>query len=291
MQKVKIKSIKKLSEVHDRHDLTVNTTANFFANGILIHNTSHRCCNVLVDRKLSVFERLLSYLGVKISVKEWLYLNGTRRVVIGESKGKQFHDPTIRDLALNLFKGNLRKGETIYLEIVGYEPSGTPIMGSVNLTKFEDKAFQKRYNNTGNGMMVYSYGCEVGKCDFYVYKITQTNEDGKSIDYLWDDVVKRCDELGVKHVIEIDRFTISEFKLRHNIDPTNERDFQDKLLEILDGYAEGSDVVDPTHIREGVCIRVESNLNLKVYKHKGPTFKIAEGLVKDSGVIDTEECN
>ena len=51
---------------------------------------------------------------------EWKYLNGTRRVVIEESTGQQFHDPTIRDNAFNLFKDNLRKGETVYFEIVGF---------------------------------------------------------------------------------------------------------------------------------------------------------------------------
>ena len=40
MEQVKIKSIKKLPYKLDRYDLTINSTHNFFANGILIHNTS-----------------------------------------------------------------------------------------------------------------------------------------------------------------------------------------------------------------------------------------------------------
>ena len=40
MKKVKIKKITKLEEKLDRYDLTVSSTGNFFANGILIHNTS-----------------------------------------------------------------------------------------------------------------------------------------------------------------------------------------------------------------------------------------------------------
>ena len=38
---MKIKSIKKIDKL-DRYDLTVNTTHNFFANNVLIHNTSEK---------------------------------------------------------------------------------------------------------------------------------------------------------------------------------------------------------------------------------------------------------
>ena len=47
MKLVKIKSIKKLDKVYDRYDLTICSTNNFYANDILIHNTSHVIGNVL----------------------------------------------------------------------------------------------------------------------------------------------------------------------------------------------------------------------------------------------------
>lgn len=50
MEKVKIKSIKKLNQKYDRYDLTVSSTNNFYANGILIHNTSAVFGNILVKR-------------------------------------------------------------------------------------------------------------------------------------------------------------------------------------------------------------------------------------------------
>ena len=40
MEKVKLKKITKLEKKLDRYDLTISSTGNFFANGILIHNTS-----------------------------------------------------------------------------------------------------------------------------------------------------------------------------------------------------------------------------------------------------------
>ena len=40
-KQLRITSIKKINK-RDRYDLTINSTRNFFANGVLIHNTSGR---------------------------------------------------------------------------------------------------------------------------------------------------------------------------------------------------------------------------------------------------------
>src|SRR5690606_14492257 len=50
--------------------------------------------------------------------------------------------------------------------------------------------------------MEYNYNCISGQNDIYVYRITQTNIDGESVDLSWPQVKRRCRELGVKHVVE-----------------------------------------------------------------------------------------
>jgi hypothetical protein len=262
-----------------------------------LHGTSSRVGHVLTTRKLKWYENILKWLGFKIDENEWMYLNGTRRVVLEESKrdGPQYHDPTIRDKAFNAFNGNLRKGETVYLEIVGYENGANPIMPAVDTTTLNDKKFTTRYSNMGNRThMVYSYGCAEGVSDIYVYRMTMTNVDGQSVDYSWDDVMKRCNELGVKHVPELARFTVGELKA---IEETkghyfnDDRDFQEFLLNQVDIYSKGASLVDETHIREGDCVRLESGLVPRIYKHKSFEFKVLEQIVKDTGVVDLEESN
>jgi hypothetical protein len=258
-----------------------------------VHGTSHRVGNVLVERELNWFERLLTKIKVKIKDTNWTYLNGTRRVVLEEAKSDstQFHDPTIRDKAFKLFNDNLRKGETVYLEIVGYENEITPIMPSVDASKLGDTEFTKKYANMGDKKhMVYSYGCKPGEQDFYVYRMSMTNADGQSVDYSWDDVIKRCNEIGVKHVPEITRFRRVEMELA-NADLLDDRTFQDKITELVDINSRGGSIIDDTHIREGVCVRLESGLVPRVYKHKSFEFKVLEGIVKDTGVVDMEESN
>lgn len=248
-----------------------------------LHGTSGRVGHVQTDRKLNWLERLLKKFKVKVQETEWTYLNGTRRVVLEESTGKQFHNPTIRDKAFNLFNRNLRKGETVFFEIVGYESLNTPIMPAANTKGLNDKSFVKKYGERMN----YSYGCEPGQSEVYVYRISFTNEDGHTIDYCWDDVVKRCNELGVKTVPHISTFTLNE--LAAITGKHDDRDLYEYFSNTIESMSSGVSLLDTRHIKEGVCVRIEGGLHNKTFKFKSFEFKVLEGIVKDSGIIDAEE--
>ena len=256
-----------------------------------LHGTSGRIGNVLISRDLNWKERLAKRLGLKIQENEWKYMNGTRRVVLEETSGTQFHDPTIRDKAYNLFKDNLRKGETVYFEIVGSESTGAMIMPSVDTTKMGDKEFTKTYGKT----MSYTYGTEPGESQVYVYRMTLTTEDGQSIDYAWDDVVKRCNEIGVKHVPFVAKTTLTEIGMAVTMktgNPSfdyNDRDAKEEFERLVTLYGSGPSTLDARHIKEGVCVRIEGGLHNQTFKFKSFEFKVLEGIIKDSGVIDAEE--
>ena len=256
-----------------------------------LHGTSGRIGNVLIERDLNWKEKIGKRLGLKIQEKEWKYMNGTRRVVLEETSGTQFHDPNIRDKAYNLFKENLRKGETVFFEIVGSESTGAMIMPSVDTTKMGDKDFTKTYGKS----MAYTYGTEPGQCEIYVYRMTLTTEDGQSIDYTWDDVVKRCNEIGVKTVPFIAKTTLTEIGMAVTMKtgtPSfeyNDRDAKDEFERLVTLYGSGPSTLDTRHIKEGVCVRIEGGINNQTFKFKSFEFKVLEGIIKDSGVIDAEE--
>jgi RNA ligase (TIGR02306 family) len=244
-----------------------------------LHGTSGRVAHVLIDRELTWKDKLAGFFGVKVKEQEWGYLNGTRRVVLEESSGTQFHDPTIREIAFDKFKDNLRKGETVYFEIVGFESTGTSIMPAVDVEKLKDKNLLKKYGN----LMYYSYGCAPTTCEIYVYRITMTNEDGQSIDLSWNDVKSRCTEIGVKYVPEIETLMLDSLD-------KDDRDVQSEFFEKIDGHAQGDSILDNRHLREGVCVRIDQyGLKPKVFKHKSFNFKVLEGIIKDSGIVDSEE--
>ena len=246
-----------------------------------LHGTSGRIGHVQLSRELSLVERIAKYFGAKIQETEWKYLNGTRRVVLEETSGTQYHDPTIRDKAFKLFNGNLRKGETVYFEIVGYESTGASIMPKVDTTKMGDKEFTKTYGKT----MPFSYGCSETQSKVYVYRMTLSDEDGHTIDYAWDDVVKRCKELGVDTVPHIETLSLSEL----SSNDSDIRDVKEKFSKIVEEFGSGASILDPTHIKEGVCVRIEGGITNKTFKFKSFEFKVLEGIIKDSGIVDAEE--
>jgi hypothetical protein len=253
-----------------------------------IHGTSARIGHVLIDRKLNWFERALDFLGVRIEKQSWEYLNGSRRVVLEESKNSAaFHDPTIRDQAFKLFHGKLRKGETVFCEIFGYEPDGKPIMAGVEIKKKEVPHLHEAYGET----MLYSYGCEPGKSRVMVYRMTMTSVEGHTRDYTWKEIVERCAEMEVDHVPVLDVIDCLSVSIDAANDPEQSATLEGLLLDRIDRLATGPSTLDSKHLREGVCVRVDHVAENVTLKHKAHDFKMVEGMVKDSGVVDMEEAN
>jgi hypothetical protein len=239
-----------------------------------LHGTSERLGNVLVDRYT---ERKwpLSKLGFKPKVsRHWEDVVGTRNVALIPGKVDAFYggDAGFRYKVIEKLRGQLHKGETLYFEVVGFTESGAPIMDTQDIT---DPKMKKRYGD----MMVYSYGCLPGEAKAYVYRITQADEFGRTVELSWFQVQARCAELNVDTVPVIAQFIV----------PSNHGEFIDNVVNSL-GYEEHPSILSPTHIREGVCIRVEHSAMFDIFKHKSFAFGVLEGYLKDKGdTVDTEE--
>lgn len=130
MEKVKIKSIKKIS-IRDRYDLTMPITHNFFANGILIHNTSAVFANVLCKRKLSFWEKIKKFFGAKINNIEYGNIYSSRSVIKNRYINptcNSFYNVDVWGWANNIIKPYLENGMTIYAEIFGYLPGSSKLI-------------------------------------------------------------------------------------------------------------------------------------------------------------------
>jgi hypothetical protein len=211
-----------------------------------------------------------------IPEENYVVMTGTRNTILKERTVPGFYgNEEFRGLCEDKVRDYLRKGEILYYEIVGYTTTGKAIMPNVKLSKRDNKELYREYGNT----MRYTYGCKENECEMYIYRITNVNPDGIAVDLPWFQVVKRCKELGVNHVPELDRFTSFEsFR------------WEDRLLSLARSFSKGSSTIDDTHIREGVVIRVESEHGVKVYKHKSHEFYVLEGIAKDKeDYVDMEE--
>lgn len=233
------------------------------------HGTSVRYGNVKVEQKPKWHVRLYGWLTRQtFKTHKPTYVLGTRRAILdGEGcnySGGFYGAGEPYTIAPRKLLNRLKNDEIIYAEVVGYCSNNSPLF-THSLTKLPD--LEKQYGSP----ITYSYGCTPGEARLRVYRICYNLRD-----LPWFEVEKRAEELGVELVTEIDRFVYDGNK--------------DALDAKIQSYLEGSSLIDPTHIREGVCIRVENKHGFKVYKEKSYSFKVAEGIAKDNETyVDSEE--
>ena len=236
-----------------------------------MHGTSARTSNAIevTTKKMPRFLRKLG-LHDKES-KRYKIISGSRRCVLKSYDGGYYGSNAFREKYHKLFAEKLPKGMEVFYEIVGYVHDDTPIMGRCKNSLVQDKEFRKQYGD----VTTFSYGCNVGENECYVYRMTMTNEDGYKVELPWEQVEVECDKMGVKCVPTFEKFTFTT---------------TDDLMQRVEQYYEGPDPIGRTHIREGVVVRIDNRPSFTAYKHKGFHFKCLESIVKDtSDAPDMEE--
>lgn len=239
-------------------------------------------------------------------IYDWGYVSGTRRTVLDNYDGGYYGSNEFREQHSKTFEGKLWKGETVYYEVVGFTHTGAPIMAEGNNEKL-GKDFVKQYGKT----TVFSYGCdpvgesfkhEYADCwdgvnvrefkpqsDIYVYRMTMTNEDGAVVEYTPDFMRYRCEQMGVKTVPVMWKGVIPA----HTGDAAAIRLGQGAgawIKEKAEQYYDGPDPIGKTHVREGVVVRILNRPKFTAYKHKNFSFKVLEGIIKDTAAApDMEE--
>lgn len=252
-----------------------------------MHGTSQRTAYlpVLKGYKRTIWDKLFGREGMPIY--DWGYVSGTRRTVLDDWDGGFYGSNAFRKQHHDKFVGKLYKGEEVYFEVVGFTDNGTPIMSKGNNKKL-DKDFVKQYGEE----TVFSYGCSPGggdtpQSDLYVYRMTMTNEDGDVIEYSPDFMRYRCEEMGVKCVPEfVHEFIPSEAFLEAN----EYASAGSWVQHYAEQYYDGPDPIGKTHVREGVVVRIINRPKFCAYKTKNYSFKMLEGLIKESASApDMEE--
>ena len=231
-----------------------------------LHGTSQRMSHTVKESKPKFLHKLF---GIK-QQKEWEHITGTRRVTLESFDGGFYGGNQFRKQWHDFFVGKLHKGESVFFEVVGYTDDGKLIMPECDNKKTKDKEFIKQYGDKTQ----FTYGCGVGQSDVYVYRMTMTNEDGHVVEYPWELVKLRCEQMGVKHTPELEKFIFTT---------------HEDLLERVKKHEDGADPIGKTHIREGIIARIEGAEKFKALKQKNFTFKVLEGIIKADDTLDMEE--
>ena len=238
-----------------------------------LHGTSFRVSNaVQVTKKKRPFLLKKIFRMQDKETKKYSLVSGTRRVVLRNFEGGFYGNNAFRQKYHDMFVDKLPKGFTVYGEIVGWVNESTPIMGRCKNSKVQDKAFKKTYGDE----TVFTYGCEVGENDCYIYRITHTNEDGVVTELPTEETAIWCERLGVKFVPILDKFLYTTWEdLMTRIEP---------YMDVPEPLANGA------HVTEGVVVRIDNRSKFTAYKHKGFYFKVLEGIIKDEAdAPDMEE--
>ena len=242
-----------------------------------IHGTSSRNGYCLYEKEeKNIFQRIFNLKGkIKTGYKDVV---GTRRTVIDTNISGAGYYGT-HDFRLKWakhFENKLHPGEEVFGEIAGFYEVNAPIMAQCNNKKTNDKNFIKKYGD----ITTFSYGCDPSGIEkplnrFFIYRMTYTSPEGYIIEYPWELVKLRAEQMGVEVVPELETFIY-----------TTEEDF----LSRINKYMDISSTIDPTHIIEGVVIRkINSNI-FDVSKEKSFNFKVIEGIIKENAEVpDMEE--
>lgn len=269
-----------------------------------LHGTSCRVGNLPVVQKQSWWDKLW---GKPVKTK-YGHVVGSRRVLKSAENGEvpqagSYYNTDVWTDSAERFKGKLEKGETVYYEIVGYLPAkakdgvllegSSLIMGSQSnskLKKFMEKSEYKDFVEKYGDTTKFTYGCGPGEYKVYVYRMTFQNEDGHCVDYTWDQVKTRCEQMDVPHVPQL---RIGENLWNHAtlVSDMNDGTALDNFSENMEGLANMPSENFPQQLREGVVVRVDNGgMEPKLLKHKAWAFKCLEGIIKDApNHVDLEE--
>lgn len=198
------------------------------------------------------------------------FVSGSRRVEFKSFKDPGFYgDNAFRKYYHEKLSKIIPEGFTIYFEIVGWVNDVTPVMPVYSTNKL-DKALQKEFGQ----QMVFSYGCEQGQHEMYVYRITHDDRElsPEEIFYFCEDrklpVVPFCvipTRPGWHDWTQIDGVEELEGAIQYQFE-----DYHDRL--------------DDSHLLEGIVVRRKNELlSWEAYKIKTNEFKIIDD-IENSGI-------
>ena len=237
-----------------------------------MHGTSQRTANtiqVTKKRRNPILKKLFKLRDKQ--TKKYQFITGTRRTTLREYDGGYYGSNKFRQKYHDFFKDKLPKGMEVFYEVVGYTEGNQTIMGKCSNKLVKDKEFQKQYG----AETVFSYGCDVGENDAYVYRMIMMNEDGVMVELPWEQAQIEAEKMGAKCVPTFEKFIFTTW---------------DDLMTRVEKYYDGADPIGKNHVREGVVVRIDNREKFTAYKHKNFAFKVLEGIAKDnSDAPDMEE--
>lgn len=244
------------------------------------HGTSVIIANVLCNRKLSAWEKIKKFFGLRVVEKEYGNIYSSRSVIKNRYLNKDTHDYYGTDIwgCVNRdFGPYLDKGMTIYGEIVGY-------------TEGTQKMIQKSYD----------YGCREGQWKFMPYRITITDENGDKTEWNVAEVDAWVRKLVGEHPELSEKTLFMDIRYHGRIgdlypDLDESQHWHENLLakmkcDTTHFDMEKNDPLCKNKVPyEGIVIRIDNDKFARAFKLKCQAFYSREAKQHDEGQTDIEE--
>lgn len=220
-----------------------------------LHGSSLILANVLLNKKLSLKDKIAKFFGVNVPTEEYgiVWSSGKPRSKLPkgiESKTNKWETPNpsyyTSDIWTRAYKEigeKVEKGISIYAEIVGKGIQGD----------------------------LFTYNQDYG---IHVYRITQTSVDGSVVEFSWEQVKKYCEKYGLNYVEE---YFVGKIKELVVLDESLLGYLQQKYLN--KSYSD-------CKIDEGICVRVRETD--EIFKLKSPNFIKMESDNQENEVEEQE---
>ncbi len=232
------------------------------------HGTSTSLGIVMCLKPLKWYEKILQKLGVKVVDTHYDLVYASRRVIKNPDlnpNAQHFYKSDVWGDVANRVKHLLNKGEMIYGEIVGYTADGGAIQAMSG--------------------QPYDYGCEPGTNKLLIYRITQTNVDGKVMDLSTLQMQQRAAVMGIETVPILYSGYAKDKYPELSTDEHWRENFVQKLK---DEYLEQKCKHCKSDVwAEGIVLRIEG---YEIENYKLKSFNFLEGETKelDAGNLDME---
>ena len=237
-----------------------------------MHGSSCVIGNVLINKKLNIIDKIAKLCGVNVKTTEYGNVYSSRNVVKNayhEKANGGFYKTDIWKATNDRIKDLIPKGFSLYGEIVGY----------VGIDNFVQKG--------------YHYGCINGTSEFYVYRSTYTNEDGKVYELTRPEIDEFCNSLDIK----VTPLYFYGYAKDMYTDIAIDDDWSSNFLNRLDGdtsigMGDTMCAYNKSQVpSEGVVVRIEKMIDPEPYKLKNYKFLTRETKALDNGEADIETEN
>ena len=230
------------------------------------HGTSGIFSRPLVIRNLNWFEKLLHKIGVGIQLSKYGFTYSSRKVI----KGVDTTGDDIYGIVAKKVSDKIPNSYTIYGEIVGYTPTGSPIQ-------------------VASGGRPYHYGCAVGSHRFLVYRIVTTNIDGKTLELSWPQMKQFCNKYGLEMVKELYYGRAGD--LLDGIATNDGKSWEEHFLGEIEARWVNDQMCEVNNKEvpaEGVVVRRDGLEECESWKLKNFKFLEDETKKNDKGIVDME---